>query len=110
MEYDSDATPTGVAHDRTGRRTVTFLIILTLILAAFAWDAVSKVKQRREAERAARAAYYQAELDYQRRMRDAADARARMVRSTERLAAKVAAERHESLDDWKPRPSTPRWD
>jgi hypothetical protein len=72
---------------------VLFLTILALILAAVARDAMRKVTQRRNAERAARAAYYQNQLDYQRRLREAEDARARMVRSAKRLGAEVEAKR-----------------
>lgn len=63
-----------------------FLSIVALFLAVYAWDAVRKVSQRREAERASRAAYFQQELDRLRNKRDAADAHKRFMESTKRLA------------------------
>jgi len=52
---------------------------------------VRKVAQRREAERAARAEYYQSELNRLRIKREIEDANAAILRSTKRLAEQAAA-------------------
>lgn len=77
---------------------MTFIILITLLLSVFAWDAVRKASQRREAGRAARAAYYQSELDRLRNKRDAEDSYARMMRSTQRLAEEAEAKRLEAAE------------
>ena len=72
-----------------------FLTIVALIIAVLTWDGIRKIAKRREDGRAARAAYYQSELDRLRRKRDAEDAHERMMRSTQRLAEEAASKRFE---------------
>ncbi len=73
-----------------------FLTILALILATLAWDAARKVSQRREEERAARAAYFQSELDRMAAKRRSEDHLKRLSREAEQrhLAALERRQRY----------------
>jgi hypothetical protein len=66
---------------------VSTAVILFIIFAAItAWGAALRVSDRRKAENAARAAYYQRELDAIAKKRRAEDRTAAMVRSTQQIA------------------------